>query len=773
MKRILTFIALSILVCCTPEEKHTPITVPDFNGGQGEREDKPEETKSDYVITAPTLSDGTVLSWVKGDVITICDKDKNIYTMTASDNGTSVAFKGSVPENLSSFKAFYPKSNFISVTSATNMTIKVPDVQKGSAGTIAQQQMPMVCLVEGKKLSDGFTFIPIAAALKFKIAGTDVKSVKFSVNENDLNYLGGDVITVNASTLNTSIQNAKAKYFELTMTPLTGSTFAPGEYSFTLITKAASRGITGYTMTYQKVDGSETVRKIPDMLSFRSGDVLTVPGDEKTGPTLTSTKVHGFVKNASTGAPVEGILVSDGIQIVKTASDGSYSFTSDITKVQHVFVIMPAGYEFSTDKYGTWADHSFLDVTKEEQQIDFNLTPRKDNGESYRLLLLGDPQQMSSRPHSGESWTMVTNAIRDYRSTVSVPLYQISLGDMVTNEIEVNGMAEAYLEKQKVCGVTTFSVAGNHDHVQRADNYYYSVLEFSRWFGPYNYAFNLGKQHFVFLDSVAWKDDGSRDFDETLNEQAMTFLENDLSYVDPSTIVHIFTHCTLTKHYNGGFPSPASHSRMIKALAGRTVHMWYGHIHFNVNYSYTASELSSRAYGVKSLDSHLVSRCGGNWACSGEVCRDGTPRGFVELDIKGDDVHWQFHSIDPKYPDTMYLIEPGRFAGENLPHIEDDVVYCNIYLWDNLWGKPEVWMDGKKVADMTKAKASTDANNDPMYAHFYNIWKAEGKMEQRDDPSGVNENMHLFKYKPEAGVKSVEVKVKDRWGEEHTESIKW
>ena len=121
----------------------------------------------------------------------------------------------------------------------------------------------------------------------------------------------------------------------------------------------------------------------------------------------------------------------------------------------------------------------------------------------------------------------------------------------------------------------------------------------------------------------------------------------------------------------------------------------------------------------------------------------------------------------------MYLIEPGRFVGENLPHIEDDVVYCNIYLWDNLWGKPEVWMDGKKVADMTKAKASTDANNDPMYAHFYNIWKAEGKMEQRDDPSGVNENMHLFKYKPEAGVKSVEIKVKDRWGEEHTDSIKW
>lgn len=763
MKRFFSLIAFVALAACSPKTaKINPIEP----GG-----DK-DPVVSGYTIKAPTLNDGTVLSWKKGERVLVCDSKNNTYILTASADGNSAVFTGDVPDSPGNFKALYPAGCFISSSSANNFTIKVENTQKSVQGGMAPSQMPMVYNGTGK-LSDGFTFSPLAAALRFTISGTDVKSVNFSVAEKDENYLGGDIIGVNTVTLNTSIQNATKKYFSITVSPSSGSAFAPGVYCISILTKSSARSISGYTLTYSRSNGQKTIRNFSGVLSLSSGDVSTIPGDENTSASQKSSLVFGCVKNASTKAPVPDVLVSDGLQIVKTASDGSYSFTSDLTKAQNVFVIMPAEYEFGADKYGTWSNHSLLDVSKSEQQIDFELTPRAASTDRYRILLLGDPQQMSSRAHSGESWTYVTNAIRDYRPGVSVPLYQISLGDMVTNEIEVSGKAEAYLNKQKACGITTFSIPGNHDHVQKAGNYYDSVKEFSRWFGPYNYAFNLGQQHFIFLDSVAWPDNGTNDYSETLNEQAITFLEKDLSYVDADTPVHIFTHCPLTKKHNAGFPSPSSNSRMIKALAGRTVNMWYGHIHFNSNYSYTASELSSRASGVKSLDSHLVSRCGGCWACSGEVCRDGAPRGFVELDIDGKDVHWQFHSIDANYPHTMYLIAPGRFKGENLANIDNSALYCNIYLWDNKWAVPEVWVNGSKVAVMTKAKVTTDAMNDPMYTHFYNIWKAEGKMAQRDEPAMDYDNMHIFKYTPAANVKSVEVRVVDRWGVTHSQTLSW
>ena len=213
---------------------------------------------------------------------------------------------------------------------------------------------------------------------------------------------------------------------------------------------------------------------------------------------------------------------------------------------------------------------------------------------------------------------------------------------------------------------------------------------------------------------------------------------------------------------------------MLKALEGRRVNFWYGHIHYNSNYSYTASELNSKASGVKSIDSHIVSRCGGCWSCSGEICKDGTPRGFVELDIEGTESHWQFHSIDSNYPHTMNAYVPGLFKGESMVNYNKDALYCNVYLWDNLWSKPEVWVDGTLIGTMDKAcKSGTDAVNDPLYQHFYTIWKAQGLMEARDEPSSASENNHLFKFTPDPSVHKVQIRVKDRWGDSHSQDVEW
>lgn len=735
-----------------------------------------EEPTPDYrtavTVQAPVLTDGTKLQWKKGDIIMICKQqaDATLYKMEAQSDGEKVVFKGNIPNSMTTFKAFYPGNLTIKSSSETNLHFKWESQQKGQKDGIVSGTLPMAAI--GEDVMSGFTFKCLASALKFTLAGSDIASVSITVGSSDTDYLASDVMIANCSTLNTSVSDKESLSRTLTMTPSSGDTFEPGSYCFGLISKSSVRSITGYTIAYTKADGTVTKREFSDLLTVVSNGMVEIPGDETT-VVYKSSKVSGKVTNASTGAALSGIPVSDGMQIVKTDANGSYSFTSNLTKSQTVFVIMPSEYEFSFNDYGGWYNYQLIDTDKKEQTVDFALTKRSEATDKYRLLLLGDPQQMSSRQHSIESWTYVCNAINSYRSSVSVPMYEISLGDMVTNEIEVPGMAEAYLATQRTSGVGTFSVPGNHDHVQAATSYYASVSEFSRWFGPYNYAFNLGKQHFIFLDSCAWCEgtDGDK-YAVSLNEQGITFLEKDLALVPAGTPVHIFTHCPLTKKQNASIPTTNKyHNRMIAALKGRNVNFWYGHIHYGSNYSYTAAELSSYASGVKSLDSHLVSRCGGCWGCSGDICKDGTPRGFVELDIDGTSSTWHFHSIN-EYPHNFNTYYPGQFSGEGLASYDASALYCNVYMWDNLWSVPEVWIGGSKEADMQKVKQSTDAAYDPLYQHLHKKWDEEGRYSISDPPATTN-NMHLFKYVPSKGVESVEIRIKDRWGNTEKRTIHW
>lgn len=490
------------------------------------------------------------------------------------------------------------------------------------------------------------------------------------------------------------------------------------------------------------------------------------------GKTVT---ISGKVTDARTGKGIAGVPVCDGTRIVLTGRGGKYKLATSTTTCHNVFVITPAQYEFNFGKYGGWADFVALDTTCRKQTANFVLQPRTGDVSKCRLLVLGDPQQMSSRPHSIASWTYVSNALADYKSSwTGAPLYAVSLGDMVTNEIEVPGKAEAYLEKQAKSGIGFFCVPGNHDHVQKAPTYYKSVEEFCRWFGPYNYAFNVGGVHCIFLDTCAWRETPDSKFEEGFNAEALAFLREDLALVDISTPVMIFTHCPVTKTYGGKIKDALGLAQALKLLEGRNVEMWYGHIHFNANWSYTPEELAQYATGLKSLGSHLVARCGGNWACSGEITRDGAPRGFVELDIAGSDIHWQYHSIDPNYADDMMLMAPGTFAADSLEGLDNSALYCNVYMWDNSWGTPEVWIDGKCAGTMTRLTSGKyDAYFDPMYAHFYPQWQAAGLTKAREEPAKSYDNSHLFEFVPEAGVRAAEVRVRDKWGEMHSSAVNW
>lgn len=480
-----------------------------------------------------------------------------------------------------------------------------------------------------------------------------------------------------------------------------------------------------------------------------------------------SVDVIGKVTDSATGRGIAGVVVSDGVQCTLTDRSGKYSLASDPRTVRSVFVEVPSAYEisFRTDS-GLFCAYSAVDTTLRTNRIDFCLSPRKDPDAPYTMLLLGDPQVMSSRPHSGVSWEWVTQRLGEYRQGVQGNLYQILLGDMVVNEIEVPGRAEYFINTLSDSHIQTFCIPGNHDHVRHVSDHYTAIGKYSEFFGPYNYAVNIGGIHYLFFDY--------KSYDEGIDEEAWQFIQADLSLLPDGVPVFLCTHCPLTRTHGGKFPSvEAPHYReLIDLLEGRDVVCWYGHIHFNSFWAYDAVAMAKYAPGLKSLSSNVVGRCGGSWACSGEVGRDGSPRGVVEVKAEGDRAQWRYRSLDPKYPDDFNLYIPGQFKGEGIA--DDNALYCNVYVWDEKWGMPQLWVDGVCAGTFQWCReGGHDAVPDPLYSHFYPVWKAENVKGFRDEYPRPYDNSHLFKILPPPGARSAEVRIRDRWGNVLRRAVEW
>lgn len=462
--------------------------------------------------------------------------------------------------------------------------------------------------------------------------------------------------------------------------------------------------------------------------------------------------IAGHVLDAETLKPVAGAVVSDGQVCVLSSRNGEYRIESDSART--VFVSIPSGYEVPFDSNGMYS--GFRRIDGPGDNYDFTLVPRKKCNEEYTMLFLGDPQVMSSRPHSGVSWQWVTGRLDEFRKGVDGDLYQVLLGDMVVNEIEVEGRAESFIGTLAGSHINTFCVPGNHDHIHHEKNYRVATGKYVEFFGPYNYSFNIGKVHYIVFDTPS--------SGEGIIDESYRFLKADLQLVPRNVPLVICTHCPMTRCEGGKFRPADLHNyrATMELLKGRRVIFWYGHIHFNSFWSYDRAQLREWAPGVKSLESNVVGRCGGSWACSGEIGRDGSPRGVVEMKVDGRSISWRYRSLDEKYPDDFLIILPGTFRGEGVA--DDGALYCNVYAWDGKWGLPELWRDGRRIGVMEKCTGTFDAVKDPVYSHFYPIWKAEAVKGFRDEYPRDYDNSHLFRIKAPENLEGVEIRIRDRWG---------
>ena len=306
------------------------------------------------------------------------------------------------------------------------------------------------------------------------------------------------------------------------------------------------------------------------------------------------------------GKPLEGVWVSDGTVLQRTDSLGRYEF--DSTKESGmVFIETPSGYVPESRDGLRPVFWQYLSLPPHQDEVrDFLL--KSEPQDSYSVILPSD-FHLNNDPRKkdlAQFSALVTPLARRIVSEAAGPVYTFHLGDFTQDIFWYEfGFNEAegvrFLQDQRWPTLFT-NVMGNHDHDGAvggvADVDWESGWMYRDCFGPDRFSWNIGGEHWIFLDDIVYKNErkpgmilgpgcyGSRNYSHDLTDSQMEWLEKDLSHVDKDTRVILCMHCPLIIHdYLGSgevYPALERRADMLEEMASAFTHgftVFSGHIH--------------------------------------------------------------------------------------------------------------------------------------------------------------------------------------------------
>ena len=533
--------------------------------------------------------------------------------------------------------------------------------------------------------------------------------------------------------------------------------------------------------------------------------------------------VTGRVVDADTGKGLDGVVVSDGLQCVRTMPDGSFYMTSNLTKTKFVFVSTPSGYlppvSGGIPQYYKLLSSGSLSGGVYNMGT-YALTPDASaDPDHFTLLVSADPQE---RSHT--KWDLDNAAYRSVRCREDLfkelkntaadikasgqNVYGICLGDLVHEDMELLGN---YASAMGDLGYPTWNVIGNHDYdTSKADDDA-GAAPFESHFGPRNYSFNIGGIHFVVLDNLMMKKDGTAltAYDEGLTDDIWAWLQADLNFVPNTTKLMVCAHAPMFRRDTGaertGGSHPAAHGPDYGGLINKyaEVHAWAGHTHTTFNFNYEASHRNAN------VQVHTLARSTGElW--TNEYVSEGTPRGFTVVEVNHGEVSWKFHptqyqkaafqggSDSPSYGAPAYVYRDWDYAasspykatmrgGGDLTeayqmHVyapgayEAGYVYANIFLWDDKWETPTFSLNGGTAVAMTHLAFDAANSYDRASCEIQTYYKNNShRIKTLGSSYGITTTgLHtIFKVPVNAASGSGTVSVTDRFGNVYTRTISW
>ena len=556
-----------------------------------------------------------------------------------------------------------------------------------------------------------------------------------------------------------------------------------GSFTFTLDPKVTTGR---YEMLVRRNSRTKIVGYINIDIFFDGADIEPTGGNN----------VYGVVH--CDGEGLADVVVSDGVEVVKTDKDGVYQFKS-AKKWGYVFISIPKGYEVGSEGVLPRFHATLTGKADKAERHDFNLV--KVNQEKYRVYFLGD-MHLADRTNDLNQFDKCMKEVKADIMDDDVKSYVITLGDMTWDLYWYSNKYyfPQYLErvnsffKNAAKQVQFFHTIGNHDHDMSKAGDFDTVIEYVKDIAPTYYSFNIGDVHYIVLDDILCTNVGGaasakpeRTYKSEVTDEQLKWLAKDLSFVSKTTPVIVTSHApvyrkgadNLLNIYNYNLTNS---STLISKFKGYKVDFVTGHTHV----FYNVDKPSEGIY------EHNAGAVCASWWWSGyltpgiHICTDGAPGGYSVWDINGTDKKWRYKGTgrDAKEQFRSYDLNNVWFTVEKdapnvpaalksefekytkaYPKNSNNEVLINIWNWNPKW-KIEIKENGKTLTS-TRVKGYDPLHIAALTAKRFN------NPDIKEVPAFITkENYHMFKVTASSATSTIDIKVTDEFGNVYTETMK-
>lgn len=349
---------------------------------------------------------------------------------------------------------------------------------------------------------------------------------------------------------------------------------------------------------------------------------------------------------------VAGVLVSNGLEVVKTDPQGRWSLP--VREGDSLFVIKPAGWALPVDPVTNLPHFAYVHAPNGSPDLGFRfagLAPtgalpgsidfalhRAPEAPRFDAVLFTDPQPESLQ-EVGYIRDDVVCAVDAAQAA-----FGITHGDIMFDDLSYY---PRYNRIVGTIGLPWFNCRGNHDMNLEAPDNTHAAETFKRVFGARWMAFQHARATFILLDNVEYlgtdpsRPNGFGKYQGRFGERQLDFVRNVLANVPKDDLVVISFHIPLRTHVTDNAANNTLDRRDF--LAAISTHpntvSFSGHTHTNEHWYFSAVD----GYAAGVHHHHVLAAVSGSWWSGPFDARgipmalqtDGCPNGFHILSVDG------------------------------------------------------------------------------------------------------------------------------------------
>ncbi|WP_309131663.1 calcineurin-like phosphoesterase family protein [Brevibacterium sp.] len=287
---------------------------------------------------------------------------------------------------------------------------------------------------------------------------------------------------------------------------------------------------------------------------------VQVDRGEPEDPSLFTGQVFDDINENSTLDPGEsgipGVAVTNGIEVVQT--DGSGAYELPVRENMTVSVTQPAGWQVPVDE-DMIAQFSYNHLPKGSPELKYGgIAPTGGTPKSVNFPMIASQATASAQQDCAIASDTQTydktevgyardGAVSDLADRTDYRACGVLLlGDNVGDDLSLNtDLRDLYSQMNGPVRVAP----GNHDQDYDSPDDAHALDTFRDDFGPAYFSYDVGRTHFVVLDSIDYSGDPkTKKYAEAISDEQLEWLRNDLQNVPRNAQIVIATHAPLLTH---------------------------------------------------------------------------------------------------------------------------------------------------------------------------------------------------------------------------------